>query len=161
MALAGGVPKIVSVRVQKAEHLRIVPKDGKQKKITQKWKVQFLGFKESAHTKPVLAPAGNPVWDYEVTLKVAVRGGPVVLLVTDSEDHHVGQVVIPASSMPPRPTNSYERPTDASRLRVSDLEPTKKVSNPLGTLYYWVWVEEYRAVDDVKSSRGSVLSLSR
>ncbi|KAF7256407.1 hypothetical protein EG68_06334 [Paragonimus skrjabini miyazakii] len=160
MALAGGVPKIVSVRVQKAEHLRIIPKEGKQKKITQKWKVSFLGFKKKASTESVLAPAGNPVWDYEVTLKVAVRGEPIVLLVTDSEDHHVGQVVIPVASMPPRPTNSYERPTDASRLRVSDLEPTKKVSNPLGTLYYWVWVEEYRAEDDVKSSRGSVLSLS-
>ncbi|OON22226.1 hypothetical protein X801_01876, partial [Opisthorchis viverrini] len=130
-------------------------------KYTQKWKVVFLGGKKKMSSGSILAPAGNPVWDYEVTFKVAARGEPISLLVTDSEDHHVGQVVIPVTAMPPRPANSSERPTDPSRLRVADLEPTKKVENPIGTLYYWVWVEEYRAEDDEKkSSRGSLLSLA-
>ncbi|TGZ71198.1 hypothetical protein CRM22_002777 [Opisthorchis felineus] len=162
LSIPGAVPKIVSVRVQKAERLRIVPKaDGKQRKYTQKWKVVFLGGKKKMSSGSILAPAGNPVWDYEVTFKVAARGEPISLLVTDSEDHHVGQVVIPVTAMPPRPANSSERPTDPSRLRVSDLEPTKKVENPIGTLYYWVWVEEYRPEDDdKKSTRGSLLSLA-
>ncbi|GAA32734.2 hypothetical protein CLF_108739 [Clonorchis sinensis] len=145
LSMPGAVPKIVSVRG----------------KYTQKWKVVFLGGKKKMSSGSVLAPAGNPVWDYEVTFKVAARGEPISLLVTDSEDHHVGQVVIPVTAMPPRPANSSERPTDPSRLRVSDLEPTKKVENPIGTLYYWVWVEEYRPEDDdKKSTRGSLLSLA-
>lgn len=94
--------------------------------------------------------------------KLASRSDPVVLLVTDSEDHHVGQVVIPLVTIPPRPMNAVERPTDNNRLRRADLEPTKKVASPHGTLYYWIWVEEYRCDEtDAKSSRGSMLSISR
>ncbi|CAH8445577.1 unnamed protein product [Dicrocoelium dendriticum] len=155
------IPKVVTVRVQKAVGLRIIPKsEAKQKKLTSKWKVVFLGGKKKMSTSSVWAPAGDPFWDYEVTFKVAARGEPICLLVTDSEDHHVGQVVIPVTAMQPRPANPNERPTDPSRLKVSELEPTKKVENPFGSLHYWVWVEEYRTDGDaLKSRTGSALSL--
>ncbi|CAL8104907.1 unnamed protein product [Calicophoron daubneyi] len=154
-------PRVISVRVQKAEGLRIIAKsEHKQKKISPKWKVHFLGGKKKMSTESVLSPEGNPAWDYEVTFKVS-RGEPVVLLVTDSDDHHVGQVVIPPQAMMPRPANPLERPTDMSRLIVADLEPTKKTPTAFGTLYYWLWVEEYRTDEaDGRSTGGSVLSLA-
>ncbi|TPP56340.1 C2 domain [Fasciola gigantica] len=156
------IPKVISVRVKCAEGLKIIPKsDHKQKKLTQKWKVHFVGGKKKMSTSSVLDTYGNPQWDYEVTFKLASKSDPVVLLVTDSEDHHVGQVVVPLVTIPPRPPNVVERPTDSNRLRRADLEPTKKVASPHGMLYYWIWVEEYRSEEsDSKSSRGSMLSIS-
>ncbi|CAH8459602.1 unnamed protein product [Heterobilharzia americana] len=93
--------------------------------------------------------------------KIATRGDPVVLLVSDSEDNHAGQVVVPGVSIPPKPTDSSISPTDGSRLCIMDVEQTKKTEVGFGRLYFWIWVEEYRSEDSKsRSSKGSVLSLS-
>ncbi|CAH8459585.1 unnamed protein product [Heterobilharzia americana] len=162
--LGSGVrhPKEVTVRVLKAENLRVAPRsDHKQRKVSQKWKVVILGGKKKISSESVFAPDGNPVWDFETTLKIATRGDPVVLLVSDSEDNHAGQVVVPGVSIPPKPTDSSISPTDGSRLCIMDVEQTKKTEVGFGRLYFWIWVEEYRSEDSKsRSSKGSVLSLS-
>ncbi|CAH8455233.1 unnamed protein product [Heterobilharzia americana] len=150
--LGSGVrhPKEVTVRVLKAENLRVAPRsDHKQRKVSQKWKVVILGGKKKISSESVFAPDGNPVWDFETTLKIATRGDPVVLLVSDSEDNHAGQVVVPGVSIPPKPTDSSISPTTV--------------------LDYVLWMSskqrkqksEYRSEDSKsRSSKGSVLSLS-
>ncbi|CAI2725635.1 unnamed protein product [Schistosoma spindalis] len=155
-------PKEVTVRVYKAENLRVAPRsDHKQKKVSQKWKCVILGGKKKISTDCVYASDGNPVWNFETTFKIATRGDPVVLLVSDSEDNHVGQVVVPGVTIPPRPTDPSVSLTDNSRLCIMEMEQTKKTEIGFGRLYFWIWVEEYRS-DETKSrsAMGSILSLS-
>lgn len=86
----------------------------------------------------------------------------MVIKVTDSDDHHVGQVVVPLVQIPPRPADPSAKPTTSANLRVSELEPTKKVSEVYGSLYYWIWAESY--YDEFgpdKSSRASLISSDR
>nr|CAH8825025.1 unnamed protein product [Trichobilharzia regenti] len=155
-------PKEVTVRVLKAENLRVAPRsDHKQKKVSHKWKVVVLGGKKKVTSEAVFAPDGNPIWNFETTIKIATRGDPVVLLIADSEDNHAGQVVVSGAAIPPKITDSSVGPTDSSRLCIMDMEQTKKTEVGFGRLYFWIWVEEYRSEESKsKSSRGSVLSLS-
>ncbi|CAH8491047.1 unnamed protein product [Schistosoma haematobium] len=155
-------PKEVTVRVYKAENLRVAPRsDHKQKKVSQKWKCVVLGGKKKISTECIYAPDGNPVWNFETTLKIATRGDPVVLLVSDSEDNHVGQVVVPGVTIPPKPTDPSVSLTDNSRLCIMEMEQTKKTEIGFGRLYFWIWVEEYRSEESKsRSTMGSILSLS-
>lgn len=83
-------------------------------------------------------------------------------MVTDSEDNHVGQVVIPAVSIESRPENSFMRPTDPSRLIINELEATKKINMAYGRIFYWLWAEEFTNVDLAKKgSSNSHLSVSK
>ena len=87
---------------------------------------------------------------------------PVVIKVTDSDDHHVGQVVIPLVQIPPRPSNASGKLTTEANLRVSELEPTKKVSNVHGSLYYWIWADSfYNDGGPTKSPGSSVIGGDR
>ncbi|CAH8492439.1 unnamed protein product [Schistosoma haematobium] len=155
-------PKEVTVRVYKAENLRVAPRsDHKQKKVSQKWKCVVLGGKKKISTECIYAPDGNPVWNFETTFKIATRGDPVVLLVSDSEDNHVGQVVVPGVTIPPKPTDPSVSLTDNSRLCIMEMEQTKKTEIGFGRLYFWIWVEEYRSEESKsRSTMGSILSLS-
>ena len=113
------------------------------------------------------------MWDFEATLYVIYDlinyfreivdvKEPVVIKVTDSDDHHIGQVVIPLVQIPSRPANTTGKLATDANLKVADLEPTNKVSNVHGSLYYWIWAESY--YDDTvpeKSSRGSTISVHR
>ncbi|CAH8489019.1 unnamed protein product [Schistosoma margrebowiei] len=155
-------PKEVTVRVYKAENLRVAPRsDHKQKKVSQKWKCVVLGGKKKISTECIYAPDGNPVWNFETTFKIATRGDPVVLLVSDSEDNHVGQVVVPGVTIPPKPTGPSVSLTDNSRLCIMEMEQTKKTEIGFGRLYFWIWVEEYRSEESKsRSTMGSILSLS-
>ncbi|CAH8484155.1 unnamed protein product [Schistosoma intercalatum] len=155
-------PKEVTVRVYKAENLRVAPRsDHKQKKVSQKWKCVVLGGKKKISTECIYAPDGNPVWNFETTFKIAIRGDPVVLLVSDSEDNHVGQVVVPGVTIPPKPTDPSVSLTDNSRLCIMEMEQTKKTEIGFGRLYFWIWVEEYRSEESKsRSTMGSILSLS-
>uniref|UniRef100_A0A5K4EUB1 C2 domain-containing protein n=1 Tax=Schistosoma mansoni TaxID=6183 RepID=A0A5K4EUB1_SCHMA len=155
-------PKEVTVRVYKAENLRVAPRsDHKQKKVSQKWKCVILGGRKKISTECVYAPDGNPVWNFETTFKIATRGDPVVLLVSDSEDNHVGQVVVPGVTIPPKPTDPSVSLTHNSRLCIMEMEQTKKTEIGFGRLYFWIWVEEYRSEESKsRSAKGSVLSLS-
>ncbi|TNN11082.1 Immunoglobulin E set isoform 2, partial [Schistosoma japonicum] len=92
--------------------------------------------------------------------KIANRGDPVVILVSDSEDNHAGQVVVPGVTIPPRPTDPSVVLTDNSRLCVVELEQTKKTEIGFGRLYFWIWVEEYRKEESkTRGTKGSILSL--
>ncbi|CAH8432915.1 unnamed protein product [Schistosoma rodhaini] len=155
-------PKEVTVRVYKAENLRVAPRsDHKQKKVSQKWKCVIIGGRKKISTECVYAPDGNPVWNFETTFKIATRGDPVVLLVSDSEDNHVGQVVVPGVTIPPKPADPSVSLTDNSRLCIMEMEQTKKTEIGFGRLYFWIWVEEYRSEESKsRSAKGSVLSLS-
>lgn len=87
---------------------------------------------------------------------------PVVIKITDSDNHHIGQVVIPLVQIPPRPAISSTKPMNADNVRVGELEPTKKVSEVYGKIYYWIWAESY--YDDhgpEKISGGSLLGIDR
>ncbi|KAK4472503.1 hypothetical protein MN116_002681 [Schistosoma mekongi] len=154
-------PKEVTVRVYKAENLRVAPRsDHKQKKVSQKWKCVILGGKRSISSDSVYAPNGSPVWDFETKFKIANRGDPVVILVSDSEDNHAGQVVVPGVTILPRPTDPSVSLIDNSRLFVMELEQTKKTEIGFGRLYFWIWVEEYRKEESkTKGTKGSILSL--
>ncbi|KAH8849421.1 Immunoglobulin E set, partial [Schistosoma japonicum] len=154
-------PKEVTVRVYKAENVRVAPRsDHKQKKVSQKWKCVILGGKKNISSESVYAPNGNPVWNFETTFKIANRGDPVVILVSDSEDNHAGQVVVPGVTIPPRPTDPSVVLTDNSRLCVVELEQTKKTEIGFGRLYFWIWVEEYRKEESkTRGTKGSILSL--
>ncbi len=86
---------------------------------------------------------------------------PIVLKVVEGRDQDVGQVVIPLVSIKSRPTDQLRKPTSPSRMLAEDLEPTKKVSNATGKLFFWIWAEEfYEDGESAKQSRGSVLSSS-
>ncbi|KAM7537390.1 hypothetical protein Aperf_G00000060856 [Anoplocephala perfoliata] len=168
-------PRVVTVRVNKALGLRNTYLEGKKyRKDNCKWKVKVKGGKKTLESYIVNDPNGNPIWDFEATLyflvieylfcsEIVDVSQPVVIKVTDSDNHHIGQVVIPLVQIPPRPAiSTTTKPMNADNVRVGELEPTKKVSEVYGKIYYWIWAESY--YDDLgpgKSSGGSVLGIDR
>nr|VZI14350.1 unnamed protein product [Spirometra erinaceieuropaei] len=158
LGLPGRVPKTVTVRVQRASGLVNPHIDGKKKPKALKWRVAVKSGKKKLESDSVVDAAGNPSWDFEVTLKIAKIDEPVAIKVTDSDGHHIGQVIIPLVKIPPRPADPSKRPASPSRLCAAELEPTRKVSHVTGTLYYWVWAEDFYDDDGPpKSSRSSAL----
>ncbi|KAL5969907.1 hypothetical protein TSMEX_002341 [Taenia solium] len=156
-------PRVVTVRVNKASGLRNTYVEArKHRKDNCKWKVKIKGGKKAMESYTVNDPNGNPTWDFEATFEIVDVSQPVVIKVTDSDDHHVGQVVIPLVRIPPRPAGPSAKPATPANLRVSELEPTKKVSEVCGSLHYWIWAESY--YDNFgpdKSSRASLISSDR
>ncbi|VDK39515.1 unnamed protein product [Taenia asiatica] len=156
-------PRVVTVRVNKASGLRNTYVEArKHRKDNCKWKVKIKGGKKAMESYTVNDPNGNPTWDFEATFEIVDVSQPVVIKVTDSDDHHVGQVVIPLVQIPPRPAGPSAKPATPANLRVSELEPTKKVSEVYGSLHYWIWAESY--YDNFgpdKSSKSSLISSDR
>nr|CDS32812.1 expressed protein [Hymenolepis microstoma] len=156
-------PKVVTVRVNKAAGLRNTYLEGKKhRRDNFKWKVKIKGGKKTLESYTINDANGNPVWDFEATFEIVDVSQPVVIKVTDSDDHHVGQVVIPLVQIPPRPVNSSTKPMNESNIRISELEPTRKVSEVYGKVYYWIWAESfYEEIGPEKSSRGSVINVDK
>ncbi|KAH9283211.1 hypothetical protein ECG_03634 [Echinococcus granulosus] len=156
-------PRVVTVRVNKASGLRNTYVEAKKhRKDNCKWKVKIKGGKKTMESYTINDPSGNPTWDFEATVEIVDISQPVVIKVTDSDDHHVGQVVIPLVQIPPRPAGPSAKPATSANLRVAELEPTKKVSEVYGSLYYWIWAESY--YDDFgpeKSSGTSIIGSNR
>ncbi|VEL16534.1 unnamed protein product [Protopolystoma xenopodis] len=71
--------------------------------------------------------------------RLATPSTPLVMLVIDGKERHVGQVVLPPVGIP----RSGQPALVASRLHESELEPTKRNSHPRGAITYWIWTEEY------------------
>ncbi|VDM30738.1 unnamed protein product [Hydatigera taeniaeformis] len=156
-------PRVVTVRVNKASGLRNVYAEAKKhRKDNCKWKVKIKGGKKTMESYTINDQNGNPTWDFEATFEIVDVSQPVVIKVTDSDDHHVGQVVIPLVQIPPRPSGPSAKPATPANLRVAELEPTKKVSEVYGSLYYWIWAESYYdGVGPEKSSKASLVSSDR
>lgn len=140
------------------------------RKDNPKWKVKIKGGKKKIESYVINDSNGNPTWDFEATMyflfiyhafrsEIADVSQPIVIKVTDSDGHHIGQVVIPLITISPRPIDSSIKPASPSNLRVAELEPTRKISQVYGSLYYWIWAESfYDGGAPEKSSRSSVLS---
>ncbi|VDL55397.1 unnamed protein product [Hymenolepis diminuta] len=156
-------PKVVTVRVNKAAGLRNTYIEGKKhRKDNFKWKVKIKGGKKTLESYTINDPNGNPVWDFEATLEIVDVSQPVVIKITDSDDHDVGQVVIPLVQIPPRPINASTKPLNETNIRIGELEPTRKVSEVFGKIYYCIWADSFFEDSGLeKSSKGSMISLDK
>uniref|UniRef100_A0A5K3FAR3 C2 domain-containing protein n=1 Tax=Mesocestoides corti TaxID=53468 RepID=A0A5K3FAR3_MESCO len=156
-------PRVVTVRVHKASGLRNpYVESKKRRKENYKWKVKIKGGKKTMESYIITDPNGNPIWDFEATIEIVDVSQPVVIKVTDSDNHHIGQVVIPLIQIEERPAGLTSKPATDANLRVAELEPTKKISQVYGSIYFWIWAESF--YDDgapEKSSRSSIMGSER
>ncbi|KER20735.1 hypothetical protein T265_10788 [Opisthorchis viverrini] len=129
---------------------------------TRRWHVVVAGGKKKMVTDVVDAQDGCPTWDTEFNIDLVSPTDPIVMLILDGERRHIGQVVIPLAQVPRTGPPNF----DPSRLRYSELEPTKKNSCPRGRLVYWIWATSYwppgtKLDSKSKSHKGSISHLGR
>ncbi|TGZ72904.1 hypothetical protein CRM22_001801 [Opisthorchis felineus] len=156
------IPKSVTIVVKCAENLEYSMPGSKKSAKTRRWHVVVAGGKKKMVSDVVDAQDGCPTWDTEFNIDLVSPTDPVVMLVLDGERRHIGQVVIPLAQVPRTGPPNF----DPSRLRYSELEPTKKNSCPRGRLVYWIWATSYwppgtKLDSKSKSHKGSISHLGR
>lgn len=138
--------KKIIVQISRAQNLLV---NNEKKKKPNKWRVMITGGKKKYMTELVGCADGQPYWNSQVEMKLA-RGqhDPVVLLVVDMANNQYGQVLIPLATISPSVSSSIESRLSLSTLQCTELEPSRKCTNPSGNLLYRISLTEYYP-DDV------------
>jgi hypothetical protein len=99
------IPKLVWIRIDRAEGLRLNPSAMKKKKSSTTWQVMCSSGSKKQVTPGVDEPNGGPIFNCDVHLKVSRKhiDHPIIMLVMDSMDNQVGQAYIMPNNIPPLP----------------------------------------------------------